>query len=94
MSDGPDLQDAARKLAAVVQGDALRRCAAFFESPMHLDSSAVVAVSLQEADMGGTTRWTARLCQAGETVAELARREAELHPEVTRRSTSRASRRW
>lgn len=52
------------------------------EHAVDLDSGAVVAVSLRKADMGDTTTLDRTLCQAGETVAELAGREAELHPDA------------
>lgn len=40
-----------------------------------------MAVTLQEADKGDTTTVDVTLCEAGETVAELAVRDAELHPD-------------
>jgi transposase len=47
------------------------------EHAVDLDSGAVVAVTLQEADKGDTTTVTETLCQAGEAVADLVGREAE-----------------
>src|SRR5579859_1359806 len=52
------------------------------EHAVDLDTGAVVAVTLQEADKGDTTTLDVTLCEAGETVATLAVREAELHPEA------------
>jgi len=52
------------------------------EHAVDLDTGAVVAVSLREADKGDTTTLDRTLCEAGETVAELAGREAALHPQV------------
>ena len=52
------------------------------EHAVDLDTGAVVAVTLQEADKGDTTTLDVTLCEAGETVAALAVREAELHPET------------
>jgi len=51
------------------------------EHAVDLDTGAVVAVTLQEADKGDTTTLDVTLCEAGETVAGLAVREAELHPD-------------
>src|SRR6201988_4952656 len=51
------------------------------EHAVDLDTGAVVAVTLQEADKGDTTTVDVTLCEAGETVAELAVRDAELHPD-------------
>jgi transposase len=51
------------------------------EHAVDLDTGAVVAVTLQEADKGDTTTVDVTLCEAGETVAELAVRETELHPD-------------
>lgn len=48
------------------------------EHAVDLDTGAVVAVTLQEADMGNTTTLDVTLCEAGEAVTELAVREAEL----------------
>ncbi len=53
------------------------------EHAVDLDTDAVVAVTLQEADKGDTTTLNQTLCEAGETVAELAGREARLHPHAT-----------
>jgi hypothetical protein len=50
------------------------------EQAVDLDTGAVVAVSLREADKGDTTTLDRTLCEAGETVAELAGRKAESHP--------------
>ena len=47
------------------------------EHAVDLDSGAVIAVTLQEADKGDTTTVTETLAEAGETVADLAGREAE-----------------
>ena len=52
------------------------------EHAVDLDTGAVVAVTLQEADKGDTTTLGVTLREAGETVATLAVREAELHPEA------------
>ena len=52
------------------------------EHAVDLDTGAVVAVTLQEADKGDTTTLDVTLCEAGEAVAELAVREVELHPEA------------
>jgi transposase len=52
------------------------------EHAVDLDTGAVVAVTLQQADKGDTTTMDLTLCEAGEAVAELAVREAELHPDV------------
>jgi transposase len=51
------------------------------EHAVDLDTGAVVAVTLQEADKGDTTTLDVTLCEAGETVAELVGREAELCPD-------------
>jgi transposase len=51
------------------------------EHVVDLDTGAVVAVTLQEADKGDTTTLDVTLCEAGETVAALAIRETELHPD-------------
>jgi transposase len=53
------------------------------EHAVDLDTGAVVAVTLQEADKGDTTTMDLTLCEAGEAVAELVVREVELHPDVT-----------
>jgi len=50
------------------------------EQVFDLDTGAVVAVTLREADKGDTTTLDRTLFEAGETVAELAGREAESHP--------------
>jgi transposase len=47
------------------------------EHAVDLDTGAVVAVTLQEADKGDTTTVDLTLCEAGVAVAELAVREAE-----------------
>lgn len=52
------------------------------EHAVDLDTGAVVAVTLQEADKGDTTTVDVTLPEAGEAVAELAVREVELHPET------------
>jgi transposase len=52
------------------------------EHAVDLDTGAVVAVRLREADKGDTTTLDRTLCEAGETVAELVGREAELHHEA------------
>ena len=46
-----------------------------------MESGAVVAVTLQAADLGDTTTVHQTLAEAGLAVAELVVREAELHPE-------------
>jgi transposase len=51
------------------------------EHAVDLDSGAVVAVTLREADKGDTTTLDRTLCEAGEAVAELVGREAEHHPD-------------
>jgi len=51
------------------------------EHAVDLDSGAVVAVTLQEADKGDTTTVQETLAEAAIAVAELVEREAELHPE-------------
>jgi len=50
------------------------------EHAVDLDTGAVVAVTLQEADKGDTTTLDVTLCEASEAVTELAVREAKLHP--------------
>ena len=52
------------------------------EHAVDLDTGAVVAVTLQEADKGDTTTLDLTLCEAGEVVAKLAVREVELYPDV------------
>ena len=52
------------------------------EHAIDLDSGAVVAVTLQAADLGDTTTVQETLAEAGMAVAELVGREAELHPEA------------
>ena len=52
------------------------------EHAVDLDTGAVVAVTLREADKGDTTTLDRTLCEAGETVAELVGREAILHPDA------------
>jgi transposase len=51
------------------------------EHAVDLDTGAVVAVTLQAADLGDTTTIAETLADAGIAVAELVEREAELHPE-------------
>ena len=51
------------------------------EHAVDLESGAVVAVTLQAADLGDTTTVHETLAEAGMAVAELVGREAELHPE-------------
>jgi transposase len=51
------------------------------EHAVDLDTGAVLAVTLQAADQGDTTTLDETLCEAGMTVAELVRREAELQPD-------------
>ena len=51
------------------------------EHAVDLDTGAVVAVTLQAADLGDTTTIAETLADAGMAVAELVGREAELHPE-------------
>jgi transposase len=51
------------------------------EHAVHLDTDAIVAVTLQAADQGDTTTLDEMLCEAGEQVAEQMRREAELRPQ-------------
>jgi transposase len=50
------------------------------EHAVDMDSGAVVAVTLQEADLGDTTTVKETLAEAGTTVAELIEREAEKRP--------------
>ena len=52
------------------------------EHAVDLDTGAIVAVTLQEADKGDTTTLDETLCEAGEAVAELVLREVENHPDV------------
>jgi transposase len=51
------------------------------EHAVDLDTGAVVAVTLQEADTGDTTTLEETLSEAGMAVAELVGREAELRPD-------------
>jgi transposase len=51
------------------------------EHAVDLDTGAVVAVTLQAADLGDTTTVQETLADAGLAVAELVGREAKLHPE-------------
>ena len=46
-----------------------------------MESGAVIAVTLQAADQGDTTTFSTTLGEAGETIAELAKREAAIAPE-------------
>jgi transposase len=55
------------------------------EHAVDLDTGAVVAVTLQEADKGDTTTLDLTLCEAGVAVAELAVREASSGPMRSRR---------
>jgi transposase len=50
------------------------------EHAVDMDTGAVVAVTLQGADLGDTTTLPQTLSEAGMTVAELAEREVELRP--------------
>jgi hypothetical protein len=50
------------------------------EHAVDMDTGAVGAVTLQEADKGDTATLDLTLCEAGETVAGLAVREADLSP--------------
>jgi len=50
------------------------------EHAVDLDTGAVVALTLQGADLGDTTTVQETLAEAGFAVAELVEREAELHP--------------
>jgi transposase len=52
------------------------------EHAVDMDSGAVVAVTLQAADLGDTTTVHETLAEAGMAVDELVGREAELHPEA------------
>jgi len=52
------------------------------EHAVDLDTGAIVAVTLQEADKGDTTTMDETLIEAGSAVAELAVREAESDPEA------------
>jgi len=58
------------------------------EHAIDLDTGAVLAVTLQAADLGDTTTLDQTLCEAGMAVAELVRREAELQPDEKPESTS------
>ncbi len=51
------------------------------EHAVDLDTGAVVAVTLQEADKGDTTTLDLTLCEAGEAVAGLVLREVEKRPD-------------
>jgi len=51
------------------------------EHAVDLESGAVVAVTLQGADLGDTSTVTETLAEAAIAVAELVEREADLHPE-------------
>ena len=51
------------------------------EHAVDLDTGAVLAVTLQAADLGDTTTLDETLCEAGMAVAELVQREAELQPD-------------
>jgi transposase len=51
------------------------------EHAVDLDTGAVVAVTLREADKGDTTTLDRTLCEAGEAVAELVGREVEHYPD-------------
>jgi transposase len=51
------------------------------EHAVDMESGAVVAVTLQAADLGDTTTVCETLIDAGIAVAELVEREAELHPD-------------
>jgi len=64
------------------------------EHAVDLDTGAVVAVTLQAADLGDTTTIEKTLAEAAAAVAELVVREADLHPDEERRSTWKASRNW
>src|SRR5580692_9632773 len=57
----------------------LRRYTMIVDS-VDMDTGAVVAVTLQEADLGDTTTVKATLAEAGTTVAELIEREADAKP--------------
>jgi len=50
------------------------------EHAVDLDTGAILAVTLQEADKGDTTTLDMTLCEAGEAVTALASREVRLHP--------------
>ena len=80
-----DYEDEGRAHALGAQGRAA----------VDLDTGAVVAVTLQGADLGDTVTLDATLSEAGMAVAELVKREAaEQRREDTPRSTSRESKRW
>jgi len=51
------------------------------EHAVDMDSGAVIAVTLQSADLGDTTTVHETLADAGMAVADLVERDAELHPE-------------
>jgi hypothetical protein len=53
------------------------------EHAVDLDTGAVVAVTLQAADLGDTVTLDATLSEAGMAVAELVKREVEQRPEDT-----------
>jgi hypothetical protein len=51
------------------------------EHAVDLDTSAVLAITLQGADRGDTTTLNETLCEAGMAVAEQVGRESELRPD-------------
>ena len=59
------------------------------EHAVDLDTGAVVAVTLQGADLGDTVTLDATLSEAGMAVAELVKSEAEQRPRIRPRSTSK-----
>ena len=66
---------------AGVPGDKSSSLGRKAEHAVDMDSSAVVAVTLQAADLGDTTTIHETLAEAGMAVAELVKREAESYPE-------------
>jgi transposase len=64
------------------------------EHAVDLDSGAVVAVTLQAADMGDTTTLDETLIEAGMAVAELVVDQAESHSKRTQDQPSTASKNW
>jgi transposase len=64
------------------------------EHAVDMDRRAVVAVTLQEADLGDTTTIKETLAEAGTTVADLVEREMEMRPTEKPQLTWEGSRKW
>ena len=64
------------------------------EHAVDLDTGAVVAVTLQGADLGDTTTLDQTLSEAGMAVADLVELEAELRPEEPPKVNVEGSKRW